>query len=162
MRNTFPEIILVPGGASAYDIDGETAGITNMVTALEELVELKFARGGAYRLIGEVNCSTEELGVSPSGQKGYIRKYAFTISGAVATADNAAITTLLNSKGEIYSVYCYDPYTQTSAMVEEGLNGIIDITRNTVSQAVPAWDITVTLQYHGADTRSYIPHTYSA
>ena len=165
MRNTFPEIYICPGGAANYDITAATAGITQMKTALALVVgAVLFGRGAAYRLIGEVNCTNEEMegSPSPSGQKAYLRTYSFVVGGQNLVADNTVMTTLLNMRGELKNVYLYDPYTQTDALVEQGLEGQVDITRNTTSLKVPAWNVVIKLGYVGADTREVIPNTYVA
>jgi len=164
MRNTFPEIILVPGGAASYDIGDSSAGITQMITALEELTEYRCGRGRTYRLIGEVNCSNEELenSPSPSGQKAYLRKYDFVIAGGTAVADNTTMDAFLDLKGEIMNVYLYDPYAGTDSLVEQGLQGLVSMLRDTTSLKVPMWNVSITLGYYGADTRKVLPHTYIA
>ena len=160
MRNVFPEIILAAAGAANYDITAATAGITQMVTALSS--GLKFGRGATYRLIGEVKCSSEEIegSPSPSGQKGYLRVYNFTVAGGNLVADNTVMNAFLNKQDELVNCYLYDPYTKTSALVEQGLQGQVDIKRNNTSLKVPAWNVTIKLGYHGADTRANIPNTY--
>ena len=164
MRNTFPEIYICAGGAATYDITAATAGITQMKTALSSAGGVLCGRGAAYRLIGEGNCTNEEMegSPSPSGQKAYLRTYSFVIGGQNLVADNTVMSTLLNMRGELKNVYLYDPYTETSALVEQGLEGQVDITRNTTSLKVPAWNVTIKLGYVGADTRKVLPHTYSA
>ena len=163
MRNHFTELMILPGGAANYDITAATAGITQMITALEALSELRCGRGCTYRLIGKVEVTNTEIegGPSPSGQVGYLRSYKFVIGGATATTDNTAITALMNKDGEPVNIYLYDPYTETTALVEQGLNGLLHIERNTTSLKVPAWNVEVELLYPGADTRKQLPHTYS-